>query len=1074
MKSILLIIGFVLLVGTASATASYDVPTNTITLTGSNYPWTIYSDVSNSTAYNRVGNTSTLTAIISMSSGSSLDLSDETFIFNCTTNGEYHITGGGASLTASYANITSLSPSAKGYIFMDKAVGNAPPLLNLNHNTISYLGMVGETTGGITVRYYANYNIPVFHNNTVSNCYQGFAILSNQLGGTITNNTVSSFTSNGLTTSSSHGVTISNNTIHSFDGALTYGIYYYAGHSGIISYNTVHSFTGNAVGIKQKETMHILMYNNTVYDGVGKGLQLWKQVPTNWHSKCYNNNITNCTIGIHDGGAYDDQAIVYVYNNSITGGTTAIEMVTSINSYYNGNTITNPTGYSFKYDGNGVATNLTFKNNVITGTPTYSLYYPQSGTTIINTPFTTARMRYNLEGGMKLINSPISGTITWSDASPIEVYHFHDVLVKDATTGLPIDGATVTITNEVDNSSYPAINIAQPLVAYNTATTGSDGHTPLPMGNESTTFALLDYVQNSTAVVSHTYTIGAAKAGYTNNNSAITGLNLTDDYYRTTPNTYQNTSTIFLTSVDTTKIYGTGGDSWSGTYDSNITVVQATNNLELQDTVPGFISKWRFDNSSLLDENETNNNDGTNNGATYNSSGKWDGAFEFNSTESDHITISDSPELDGVSNMAWSFNVYPYSQGVTKAFISKYTASSGARSWGIRNGGVMGEIDLIVSSDGETYTVVESSGFNLQNNTWTHIGVRFVAGEVYFYKNKQYISTGTATGHTSIFGGTADVYIGRYTTRYYDGLLDDVRIYGELSTDELNQTADNKHCVSGNITINYTSWLDADEELANLSYNGSTPTSAKNVDIYADDNDLSYTVIQANASTNTKYGVSGNTYEYGRLRLTTTNASVTPVIYNISAEKSDIGDSAPDTGHSVSGTIYGANGLGEGQVTVTLSSDSTTTSSSGAYSFTGVSAGTYTLTASKPGLQDASTTIIVSGDTTQDLTMALAESPDGGGQGSSGWGLPFNISGPISRLDGLAASSLVPQDPLRVIYFGLSLFCLGVFMFVDGLSFYIDKSRQKTFTKLKYQILIIAGMGLGVLGAAISKLIIFS
>ena len=196
---------------------------------------------------------------------------------------------------------------------------------------------------------------------------------------------------------------------------------------------------------------------------------------------------------------------------------------------------------------------------------------------------------------------------------------------------------------------------------------------------------------------------------------------------------------------------------------------------------------------------------------------------------------------------------------------------------------------------------------------------------------------------------------------------------------------------------------------------------------------------------------------------------------NISSDYRILNFSSAPTGYSVGGTIFGAAGLGEGQVIVSLGSDSTTTSSSGSYSFTGVLAGTYTLTASKSGLQDASTTITVSGDTTQDLTMTIAESPGGGGQQSSDWGIEFNISGPISRLDGLATSLKDPTgpDPHIQTIFGIGILCIGVFIFVDGLAFHIDKSRKKTFTKLNYKILITAGLGLGILGAAISKLIIF-
>ena len=161
---------------------------------------------------------------------------------------------------------------------------------------------------------------------------------------------------------------------------------------------------------------------------------------------------------------------------------------------------------------------------------------------------------------------------------------------------------------------------------------------------------------------------------------------------------------------------------------------------------------------------------------------------------------------------------------------------------------------------------------------------------------------------------------------------------------------------------------------------------------------------------------------------------------------------ATTTGYTVSGTIYGAAGLGEGQVLVTLGSDSTTTSPCGSYSFTSIPTGTYTLTASKPGLQDVSTTITVSSDTTQDLTMALAVSPGGGGQQSSDWVLPFNISTPISRLDGLFTPLQVPSDPGKINLFWYCILGFGAFMFVDGTAFHFDKSRNNPVIKLKYRI----------------------
>ena len=165
--------------------------------------------------------------------------------------------------------------------------------------------------------------------------------------------------------------------------------------------------------------------------------------------------------------------------------------------------------------------------------------------------------------------------------------------------------------------------------------------------------------------------------------------------------------------------------------------------------------------------------------------------------------------------------------------------------------------------------------------------------------------------------------------------------------------------------------------------------------------------------------------------------------------------------------------------------------------------------------------------------MTIAESSDGGGQQSSDWGVEFNISGPISRLDGLFSPLQTPYDPAKYTLFwyciiglgvfmlvdgtafrfdesrndpiiklkyhisaplslilvfiglvsvgiihwnllGIGILLLGVLAFIDGLAFCVDKSRKSTFLKIKYQVLITAGLGLGILGAAISKLIIFS
>ena len=185
------------------------------------------------------------------------------------------------------------------------------------------------------------------------------------------------------------------------------------------------------------------------------------------------------------------------------------------------------------------------------------------------------------------------------------------------------------------------------------------------------------------------------------------------------------------------------------------------------------IGTEKVDTTTLKDR--ALSNDATIHGAMR-ASGYFDGGRIYDGDD-DYLEVSDSPELDGFSNMACSFLINPSSQGLTRAFLSKYTIASGAKSYAIRSTDTSGEIDIIVSSDGETYSIVESSGFSLQNDEWTHVYVRFVAGEIYFYKNGVFVSNGTTTGHASIFAGSSDLYIGRYITRYYDGVLNNVHIY---------------------------------------------------------------------------------------------------------------------------------------------------------------------------------------------------------------------------------------------------------------------------------------------------------
>ena len=227
-----------------------------------------------------------------------------------------------------------------------------------------------------------------------------------------------------------------------------------------------------------------------------------------------NNIIDSGVENPHAGIFIGQQDNVTIINNSISN-------ITSIYSY---------DGYGIKICEN--SSNILLRDNSITNTARYDIAFggweqdlddstkpPSSNIKFINTKFDENKVHF---------------------ANTIDVfnnYYYLDVKVVDSS-GNPIQGATVTITNDVD-SNYPSINVnGETKTSF---VTGADGHTPLPSDAENS-IAILDYWQTKTEKREMSYTITASKDGYSNS----TTVTPDSSWYRSDPNTYQNTVTIVL------------------------------------------------------------------------------------------------------------------------------------------------------------------------------------------------------------------------------------------------------------------------------------------------------------------------------------------------------------------------------------------------------------------------------------------------------------------------------------------------------------------------------------------------
>lgn len=121
----------------------------------------------------------------------------------------------------------------------------------------------------------------------------------------------------------------------------------------------------------------------------------------------------------------------------------------------------------------------------------------------------------------------------------IKEYQLADIYVKDEN-GNPVEFATVTIEAVSPDGSDPIIN--RKFESVTQTQTLSNGHTPLPNEDENKTIALLSRRVTSSTNTTYTYNITAEKNGHSNTETVIPN----DNWYRTDPNTCDNTTTIVL------------------------------------------------------------------------------------------------------------------------------------------------------------------------------------------------------------------------------------------------------------------------------------------------------------------------------------------------------------------------------------------------------------------------------------------------------------------------------------------------------------------------------------------------
>ncbi|QQS61126.1 MAG: fibronectin type III domain-containing protein [Candidatus Moraniibacteriota bacterium] len=211
------------------------------------------------------------------------------------------------------------------------------------------------------------------------------------------------------------------------------------------------------------------------------------------------------------------------------------------------------------------------------------------------------------------------------------------------------------------------------------------------------------------------------------------------------------------------------------------------------------IAQWKMNdnagNTTVVDSVGGNNGTAARNTSLMTTPGKVNGALNFNGS-SDSISIPAGVTLAGKSKFTLSLwinpSVYPNS-GLEKPIYYESTSNSAYTRVGLvldSNGKIMlGGRDSSQDPTGAYQVFVQGNGV-IPLNTWTHITASFDSDADVFTLYKNGILDANSTTNRSALGSSVSAIrkIGTYPNQFFNGSIDDVRIYNTaLSASEIAQ-----------------------------------------------------------------------------------------------------------------------------------------------------------------------------------------------------------------------------------------------------------------------------------------------
>jgi hypothetical protein len=269
-------------------------------------------------------------------------------------------------------------------------------------------------------------------------------------------------------------------------------------------------------------------------------------------------------------------------------------------------------------------------------------------------------------------------------------------------------------------------------------------------------------------------------------------------------------------------------------------LIQPFSQLNIVAAAPGLVAEYGFNETSGTNLNDSSgmSNHGVVAGAVWNSAGKYGGALSFDGSN-DWVSVADSSSLDLTNGLTLEAWVKPATSSGWRTVILK--ERSGHLSYSLYGSTDSG----LPSSEIVTNTNYDTRGASsLPLNNWSHLAASYDGANLRLFVNGNQVSSRAVAGNIATSSEVLRIGGNSIWGEYFQGLIDEVRIYNRaLSVAEI-QTDMNTPIgtPSGNNSpsVSITSPTDGASLSAsiNVNANASDDTGVAGVQFLLDDNNL--------------------------------------------------------------------------------------------------------------------------------------------------------------------------------------------------------------------------------------------